>query len=178
MSGKIQGWIDIALNHLCIAETKKAGKLLKKKTIHAIYSSPLLRAPKTAEEINYHHNLSITAIDDLKECGFGIFKGLIWNEVMSKDHYKTGGGESIHDVYVRISCAVDTLIQQHKNQTIVIVSHGLSLKIVLYHAGATQKEDFEKIEIKNADPHYISYNHYTHLYDVTHFPIVYGKWVR
>lgn len=180
---RLQGWNDIPLSNTGRREARKIGKQLMSVTVHAIYSSPLSRAYDTALEIARHHAIDVTVLDALKETGFGIFEGLMWDELLDhplvknrpKNHDRftdnTGGGESIQDSYVRAAKAMDEIISKHKGQTVVIVSHGLLMKTIAYHMGLVDKERIELLVIRNAYPYAVEYTHDTKKYLPVGFPV-------
>ncbi|MBI4137500.1 histidine phosphatase family protein [Candidatus Roizmanbacteria bacterium] len=181
---KIQGWSDIPLNQSGIDEAEQLALSMRTLSIHAVYSSPLLRAYRTAEIISRHHGLPITPLDSLKEAGFGRFEGFTWEQLMvhplvvnrsqviDRYHDHTGEGESIHDVYLRTSAAIDSLVSKHRQEAILIVSHALAIKTIAYHAGVIEKNQIEHVEIKNAQLYHLAYNHSTDDFEIADFPIV------
>ena len=181
--GRLQGAKDIPLNKAGLSEAKAAGITLKSVPVHAIYSSPLSRAHETAREIAKHHDLDITIVDALKETAFGIFEGITWNELLvhplikngPKEHERftatIGGAESIYETYVRASTAVDKIVSKHPNETVILVSHGLLMKTIAYHMGVVEKEDIEKLMVRNAYPYKVEYIHDKKKYVPTDFPI-------
>ena len=180
---RIQGWTDIPMNKTGIREAEHLAEKVRTIPVDAIYSSPLQRAYQTAEIISRYHKKSIISVDALKEAGFGVFEGLKWEELMShplitgrhegndRFHDRTGEGESIHDVYLRTSSAIDDLVHKHQNESILIVSHGLAIKTIAYHAGIVSRDQIEQIEIKNAQLYHLDYNHGTGNYGIIDFPI-------
>ena len=84
--GKIQGISDIPLNENGLVQAKAFAKRLGRAeyNIKAIYSSPLIRALQTAEEVSNEHNLPVYIKDGLKELCFGAYEGLSWSEVFEK----------------------------------------------------------------------------------------------
>ena len=56
INGIIQGHLDAPLNQTGIEQAEKTAEELKNTSIDIIYSSPLIRAKKTAEIINKYHS--------------------------------------------------------------------------------------------------------------------------
>lgn len=134
--GILQGWLDIPLNKTGIIQAKKLAKRLKGEKIHAIYSSDLKRAHDTAKVISDSLTLKIIKSKKLRERFMGDFQGLTWEQV--KEKYK-GSTENFFNSQLsrkkfnvetklqmekRITSIFDTIIRNHKNQTIAIVTHG------------------------------------------------------
>ncbi|MDR2903070.1 MAG: histidine phosphatase family protein, partial [Clostridiales bacterium] len=90
--GKWQGHSDICLNETGVAQAAAIARRLadKKGQIARIYSSPLLRAYKTAEEINRGLGVEIVTRDDLKEIFLGKWEGKTVQEIvgLDADHFR------------------------------------------------------------------------------------------
>lgn len=140
---KYQGHCDVALTEKGVEQAIMAGKRLAGEDISAIYASDLSRAFKTAECIAIEHNLPVTAIPELREINFGEWEGLTferissqWTEAMSKmfthpDEIVIPGGETFREVKDRATSALAKLVAKHPNQTIVVVSHGGTIRTLL-----------------------------------------------
>ena len=144
---KYQGHCDVALTDKGIHQAELAAIRLAKEDISAVYASDLNRAFKTAECIAEKHNLSVTAIPELREINFGDWEGMTfegisdpanshWSEEMTKvfshpGEAKIPGGETFHEVKARAMTALNQLVVKHPNQTIVVVSHGGTIRTIL-----------------------------------------------
>ena len=140
---KYQGHCDVALTEKGVEQAKLAAKRLAGEEISAVYASDLSRAFKTAECIAEKHNLLVTAIPSLREINFGEWEGLTfdkinnqWTEAMSKlfthpDEIVIPGGETFREVKERATSALAKLVERHPHQTIVVVSHGGTIRTLL-----------------------------------------------
>lgn len=144
---KYQGHCDVALTDKGIQQAELAANRLANEEVSAVYASDLNRAFKTAECIANKHNLGVTAIPELREINFGDWEGMTfegisdptnshWSEEMSKVFSHPGeaqipGGETFHEVKERAMAALKQLVAKHPNQTIVVVSHGGTIRTVL-----------------------------------------------
>src|SRR3990172_5680950 len=81
-----RGRIDIELNDTGIKQARRLGGYLSNRKIDAIYSSPLKRALKTAEEMARPHRLQVEIAPGLIDFEFGKWQGLSLQGV--KDRYK------------------------------------------------------------------------------------------
>lgn len=111
--------------------------------IHAIYSSPLLRARQTAQAIADGRNIDVIPVSDLRECSVGRWEGLDWETIKSKhadDHQNFfadpvntphPGGESYGDVYRRAVSAISTILRNHPGQNVVVVAHNMVNRVYL-----------------------------------------------
>ena len=74
---RLQGWKDIPLNETGIAQANELAKVLSNIQFDCIYSSPLLRALKTAEIVSVPHHTQVIVDQGLKEWNLGVFCGKI-----------------------------------------------------------------------------------------------------
>ena len=140
---KYQGHCDIALTEKGVEQAMLAGERLASEDISAVYASDLSRALKTAECIAAKHNLPVTTIPELREINFGEWEGLTfegmkdqWSEAVPNifthpDEAVIPGGETFREVKTRATKALEQLVAEHPDQTIVVVSHGATIRTVL-----------------------------------------------
>lgn len=112
--------------------------------LQALYSSPLLRARKTAEAVNRYHGLPIILRNDLREIDCGDWEGKSWSELEEDPEYRiwcghlpdfcAPNGDSMREVYDRIVHEINGIVEEQKGKTIGIVSHGCALKNYLCYA--------------------------------------------
>jgi len=57
--------------------------------------------------------------------------------------------ESDNNFYNRVKTFTDYLKQKYQNKNILLVSHGGTIRVLLYHLGFTDKKFLEDIVIKN-----------------------------
>lgn len=145
-SGRYQGHSDIPLNEKGLQQAELVAQRLAGKTISAIYSSDLRRALQTAEVIATQHSLFPMVLPEFREVNFGLWEGLtyekimaVWPEVLSEIYSKPGStiipeGESFYDVQRRTMIGLEKCIANHHDETIVIVSHGGTMRVLLCDA--------------------------------------------
>ncbi|OGP76612.1 MAG: hypothetical protein A2W09_06560 [Deltaproteobacteria bacterium RBG_16_50_11] len=138
-----RGRSDIPLNETGLKEAELAGEYLKKKEIHAVYSSPLSRALQTAQKVGQFHNLEIRPLNGIIDMSFGGWEGKSLKEVQEKDEeryrlwreephrVKLPGGESLEEVRIRSMAALEVVIQKHLGKTLVLVSHRVINKVLI-----------------------------------------------
>ena len=80
---RLQGVTDIPLNARGIELAQKTAERLKDIHFDRIYTSPLIRARKTAEIIRGNRDLEIIPTEGLREISFGDYEGL----TILKDQY-------------------------------------------------------------------------------------------
>lgn len=111
----------------------------------AAYSSPLGRARNTANILLENKDTSLSLEEGLKEISFGQWEGKTVEEVQKQypkkcamfwnnpTQYQPVSGESIYDVQERVLASLDTILEKHPHSTVLIVSHGCALKLILAH---------------------------------------------
>jgi probable phosphoglycerate mutase len=111
--------------------------------ICAVYASPLDRAIETASIIAAPHDLIPIQRDGLREITHGHWEGLTRAEVESRfsEEYTTWesdpfsfapqGGESGISVLARALPVIREIVVEHKDQTILVVSHKATLRLII-----------------------------------------------
>lgn len=142
--GKFQGCTDIPLSEDGIQQAFLLQKRLKG-NFDCIYTSPLSRAVKTAQILCQPSCKKEPVIHPgLIEINFGKWEGLTLEDInreysLEFKRWKTdeetapimGGELSLKNACVRVTKAILDIVQEHKGETIVIVSHGGVLKAAL-----------------------------------------------
>lgn len=151
---KIQGQLDIPLNDTGIKQAETARDNLADLEFDLIYSSPLLRARKTAEIINEKHGVEIVFDDRLKEFFIGSVQGECvkewsdekWDEV--HHHPENFGGETLETFINRVTeCFVEI---EKLNKNILIVAHGGCYRAIYKYVNNMEGFDFDIEGAKNA----------------------------
>jgi 2,3-bisphosphoglycerate-dependent phosphoglycerate mutase len=140
---RIQGQVDIALNAQGVAQAVATAHWLAPHPIAALYSSDLLRAWQTAEQIGAAVGLTPLPATELRERRYGLFEGLTYDAARSQypasyalfesrhpEAIIPGGGESLRQLHERATECLCRLAAQHAGQTVVLVTHGGVLDIV------------------------------------------------
>ena len=140
---KYQGHCDVELTEKGVEQAMLVAQRLADENVSAVYASDLCRALKTAECIAEKHNLPVTSIPGLREINFGEWEGLTfeginsqWTDTMSAvfthpDEAQIPVGETFRAVKERATLALEKLVAAHPNQTIVVVSHGGTIRTLL-----------------------------------------------
>ena len=101
------------------------------------------RAFLTAQRIADALGLSVQALPELREFRFGDWEGLThkqicqqWPEIAEKffrqpEFVKIPGGDSFSELNQRVEQVVLRLVKQHDDQTILVVSHGGTIRTIL-----------------------------------------------
>ena len=154
-----RGQLDIPLNSYGISQAESIGKALAAVGFDAIYTSPLIRAKKTAEIINkYQANMiNINIENDFTDLNYGTWQVKSLEEVKktySKLYYEwetspyntqIPGGESLYDAQKRSWNGLKNLIDNSKDKIICIVSHRVINKLLISKILGIPKTGFWKI---------------------------------
>lgn len=143
---RYQGHSDIALNATGVQQAELVARRLASENISAVYSSDLERAIQTGAIIGKKHSLRPISLPALREINFGLWEGLtyeevmaVWPEVLSAIYTKPGvtmipEGESFYNLQQRASSGLRRCIRNHPGETIVVVSHGGTMRVLLCEA--------------------------------------------
>ncbi len=112
----------------------------------ALYSSDLPRAHETAETIARRLGCPLSAEPGLRERCLGEMDGMLirdveaefperWRRLRAQDptFAPPGGGETIDEVYERISGTIERIVSAHRGGHVIAVSHALAIFHVFTH---------------------------------------------
>ncbi len=110
-----------------------------------IVSSPLQRARQTAAAVGAALDLDVVVDDDLRECHFGVWDGLTFEEVrerwpdelaawLASPAIAPPGGESMREVAGRVAAAQERLLDRHAGQHVLVVAHVSPIKMLIRFA--------------------------------------------
>ena len=136
---RLQGHSDIPLNEKGMQQALALGESLRHEALDAIVASDMQRALKTAEEIAKWHQLPVQVDADLRERCYGIFEGMLPDEIERQypeshaawhaadpDHVFPPGervAESPRQFYHRVLAALTRCAEQHPGQRVAMVAH-------------------------------------------------------
>jgi broad specificity phosphatase PhoE len=158
---RFRGRIDIPLNDTGIFQAKAVGKHLEGEDFAAIYSSPLKRSQDTASEIAKLQNLPVLDHEGFIDLHFGEWQGELHETMKTRfpelyQRWKTApstmafpGGETLQDVRDRIKKALAELTVKHENDTIVVVTHGAVLRVLLSYLNNESDDENYKHNMAN-----------------------------
>lgn len=143
---RYQGQSDIPLDDVGLRQADALGRYFAHRRVDAIYSSDLRRAWQTAEPIARAVGIAIQSDPRLREGAFGIWEGLTYGEIQQRwpqqfaawrsDPLRSTphGGETLQQVIDRVASVLADLHHNHHNQTIMLVSHGGTLRALFCYA--------------------------------------------
>lgn len=142
--GRLQGQADPPLSKLGRRQAAHAAARLVDQGIDVIVSSDLQRAIDTAGALAASVGLPVAARKDLREVDLGSWTGVSREQVEQEApelwrRWRVEGvegwedGEKYADAMVRISGAISALADEYRDQTVVAVSHGGSIRLATCH---------------------------------------------
>lgn len=149
-AGLMAGMLDTPLSSKGKQQAKQAGKDLSNKSIELVVCSPLTRTRQTAEiiakEIGYDPT-KILANKAFIERSFGPYEGRTFKEYLAHNEANTllDGMETTEEIYQRVKVGFDWLSKQKAN-TILLVSHGATGRMVKVVAQKKEHSHFHSIE--------------------------------
>lgn len=154
VEGRYGGRIDIPINETGVEQAKKVREKIKDIKFDKVFSSPLIRAYKTAQIICDNE---ILKDERLMERSNGDLEGKLKTEIKeiidfnneSETRYNI---ESIRDFRNRINSFFDEIILKYKGQNILVVTHaGVGLYARCYFEGEPENNDFSKYKLNNCE---------------------------
>lgn len=158
MEGRVQGAMDSPLTEKGISQARGLGKRLRGEGIKCIYSSDLPRAIQTAELVRQELGLSEILLNSaLRELSFGEWEGKVWWElrklypelflVWDKGPHQVQipRGESMWEVTERAWKFIQELPKNHSGETILVVTHGMTLQLLVKKALGFSVEQWEDV---------------------------------
>lgn len=139
IEGRFQGYVDVPLDDTGLAQAVRAARLLAALRPGAIVSSDLARAARTAEALGDVAGLPVALDIDLRERSMGSWEGLTRDEVAGgypEDWAvrEPSDGETYGEVANRVVAAVGRGLEKiEPGGTLVVVSHGQSLRLGISH---------------------------------------------
>lgn len=164
--GRAQGFSDIDLNDVGLNQAQKLALSLQDQNIQTIYSSPLIRARKTAQIINQYHSAPIYFESGLMEMDQGDFEGLSFRELMAceKDFLskwiadptsvKMPNGESFIELQARAWKVIEAVIAKAENA--IVVSHNFTIASILCKIKNISLSEFRSVCVDTASKTVVS----------------------
>ena len=161
------GWENPPLSQKGIEEARKAGKLLKDIKFYLAYTSSLIRAKQTLEEIEKVFGVNLATFENsaLKERDYGNYTGKNkWSilKELGEEGFKKlrrgwdvpiSNGETLKDVYNRVvpyyESKILTKLKGGKN--VLISAHGNSLRALVKYLDGLSDSDVESLEIATGE---------------------------
>lgn len=140
---RLSGHIDSSISEEGKEQIDKIINYLKDFYIDKIYTTTSSRTKDTVKKLSELKSIEIIEKESLKEISFGDFEGLTFDEIKDKYpkefqdmiekgyEYKYPNGESLIDSYNRVCIELDNIISNNDNRTILICSHGGTIRNII-----------------------------------------------
>jgi 2,3-bisphosphoglycerate-dependent phosphoglycerate mutase len=167
LKGLWTGLTDIGLTEKGKAQARLAGEKLKGSSIDFAYTSLLLRAKQTLDEVKGVLGIDIPAIENkaLNERNYGIYTGKnkwdikkeVGEEQFAKIRrswdFQIPQGESLKQVYERVVpyYQSEILPKLIEGRNVLIVAHGNSLRSLTKYLENISDENISKLEIETGE---------------------------
>lgn len=168
------GWTDIGLSEKGKEEARLAGEKLKGLSIDIAYTSILLRAKQTLDEIKSVLGIDVPTFEDkaLNERNYGVFTGKNKWEIQKQvgpEQFKKirrgwdvpiESGESLKDVYQRTVpyFEKEILPKLKEGKNILISAHGNSLRALVKYLENISDQEIPNLEIATGQIYIYSIN--------------------
>jgi probable phosphoglycerate mutase len=159
---RIQGQKNSNLTENGILQAELVAEALTKREFDVLISSDLERAAETARIINKKLLLTHEYNSNLRERSFGIMEGKTIAEVKEQfpeeypfykerePKYVISGGESIEQLYNRVTSEIEDIARKFYNRKVLIVSHGLVLEMMMYKTFSVDLDKPRVFSINNS----------------------------
>ncbi|MDI6880841.1 MAG: histidine phosphatase family protein [Desulfitobacteriaceae bacterium] len=154
---RVQGSLDSALSGKGMAQAKRLAERLRGEGIQYLYASDAPRAIATAEAIRSELQLDAILISPfLREFSFGEWEGKVWAELRAANpdvfslwdtephRVQVPGGETMQAVSERAWQFLGEIREKYRGETVCLVSHGLTLKLLVTRAMGFAVEEWNK----------------------------------
>jgi len=148
---RIQGRTDIGLSAWGQAQAQRLNQRFRETHLDRVYSSPLLRARQTAEEIVAGRPLTVSFDGALAERSLGEWEGLLFNEIearfpeerkewLANPWFAPTGGESLIEVRDRAWGVWQRAVGGPPDSAVLLVTHAYVAQMLLGIASGLPRE--------------------------------------
>ncbi len=134
---------DPPLNEAGRAQAEALARGLADLGCAKVYASPIRRTLETAEAVARQLGCAVDTVPELVERRFGAWEGLTFSELQRQDPdgyaawkadqagYAPPGGETAYDLARRVRPAIAALLERHRGERIVVVTHVGPIRVYL-----------------------------------------------
>ena len=152
---------DLELTSLGLQQAQAIATRMKNVHLDAIYSSKLQRAWRTADGIALDHGLKTERLSGWNEVNYGAWEGLSEDEIndVYADLWKSRvadpwtiappDGESYRMLWERLEPEWNRLLENHADQTVAVVGHNGSLRVLLCQLLGAPPSNARRLQIGN-----------------------------
>ncbi len=159
---RFMGFSDVELSPAGHRQAASLSGALAAETFDAVYSSDLKRTLQTAEAVTSGRDLEIVACPELRECNYGSCEGLTFGEIGEQypevaalcanftPELEFPEGENFEGFQARTCDFLERLDKHQPSETVLVVSHGGPLKVLLCRLLGIDTSHWLKFGIDNA----------------------------
>ena len=174
---KTQGRMDISLSETGYAQAGRLAERLLPESITAIYSSDLKRAYNTARVLADGLKVDVNVSAGLREMDFGCWEGMDFESIKkeyshihrlwikSPNKAKIPGGEELIEVQSRSISVTHGILALHKGERVALVSHGITLKCLIFGLLGIDLGNLSKIRLDNCSVSIIEFRNDRYVLD-------------
>jgi len=166
--GRLMGRIDVGLNSRGRAQVSHLARSLRQLPIARVLSSPQQRAQETAAPIAEALVLSVETEPGIDEVWLGRWQGKRLNELRGDPDLESYLQDPMHEsdaiesplkVQERMVRVAERLREESDGQTLVLVSHGDPLRLLLAHYLSLELANYRRLAADNASVSVLSWVH-------------------
>lgn len=158
--GKLAGWLPgIHLNDTGRTQAEALAEQFSKRSLSAIYASPLERTMETAKPLAETKGMDINEIEGLGEIGYGRWQGQslkalrrrkLWPLIQNTPSLvRFPDGESFVEAQARAVSTVEELRSKHKGKksAVACITHADIIKLILAHYVGLPLDMFQRLAV-------------------------------
>lgn len=164
----VTGQLDPSLTAKGVEQSHQLARLLAGEPLAAIYTSALARTKQSASPTARMHGLETVCLPELNEIQMGVLQGRHrderdpqaaalwqqWQDAMWR--YCVPGAESFAALHQRVAKALAHILAQHQGETVLIVGHSATNRILIGTLLALPKEQWPGLRPSNKTLHRIT----------------------
>jgi 2,3-bisphosphoglycerate-dependent phosphoglycerate mutase len=159
---RFQGHVDVALNAIGHEQARRVAARLAGEPARHLYVSDLIRAQQTAHPVAQQLQLHGIVEPALREQSFGDVDGMRVDDIKAQHPQAweawlrfheddcMPGGETMREFHARVMAAVRRIAADHRDATVVIVTHGGVLDMIYRTARSLPLGGPRQSQIPNA----------------------------
>ena len=159
---RYQGCVDTRPSEEGQVQAEATARVLAHRQLAAVYASPLARAQGTATAVATRHGLPVLTIPAFREICMGRWEGQTVSEIETRwpeqyavwrecpDTAVIPEGESLAEAHRRVLEGLGRLRAAHEGETICVVSHGVTIRLLILEALGLPPERLWSIQVKSA----------------------------
>ena len=142
----LHGHVDVALTERGQRQLAAVAERLSEEPFAAVYCSDLQRARSGAEQVAAGRGIPVVEDPAFRELDMGRWDGRVMAELWREERdglqewwddlvgFTLPGGESLGTMRRRVLPALDRLVAQHCGETVALVAHGGTNRVILFEA--------------------------------------------